>query len=118
MINGISTVSPLLGLAGTVWGRMHSFNVLASNSAMGRAELLAGGISLALVATASGLAIAIVAASSYYFLLGRVDRLIQEMDVLANQFVSHVAGGGKASEGAGGPVSRPRVVPAREQASG
>jgi biopolymer transport protein ExbB len=78
--------------------------------------MLAEGISLALVATATGLAIAIVAAASYYFLLGRVDRLIQDMDILANQFVSHVAAGGKGSENVG--HVRPRVVPAREQASG
>src|SRR3990170_595616 len=41
VVNGISTVSPLLGLAGTVWGMMHAFNVIATNSAMGRAEMLA-----------------------------------------------------------------------------
>ena len=54
VVNGISTVSPLLGLAGTVWGMMHAFSIIATNSAMGRAEMLAGGISVALVTTASG----------------------------------------------------------------
>ena len=117
-LNGLATLAPLLGLFGTVIGMIEAFHALSKHTGAGKTEMLAEGISLALVATASGLAIAIVAASSYYFLLGRVDRLIQQMDVLANQFVSHVAAAGKASEGPGAPVSRPRVVPAREQASG
>ena len=80
VVNGISTVSPLLGLAGTVWGMMHAFNVIATNSAMGRAEMLAGGISVALVTTASGLMVAIPAMVLYMFFAGRVDSLIMEID--------------------------------------
>ena len=79
-MNGISTVSPLLGLAGTVWGMMHAFNVIATNSAMGRAEMLAGGISVALVTTASGLMVAIPAMVLYMFFAGRVDSLVMEID--------------------------------------
>ena len=48
VLNGVSTVSPLLGLLGTVWGMIQSFNVIATSPAMGRAEMLAGGISVAL----------------------------------------------------------------------
>jgi biopolymer transport protein ExbB len=80
VINGISTVSPLLGLAGTVWGMMTAFNTIASNSAAGRAEMLAGGISLALVTTASGLMVAIPAMVLYMFFAGRVDTLVMEID--------------------------------------
>lgn len=80
VINGISTVSPLLGLAGTVWGMMSAFNTIANNSAAGRAEMLAGGISLALVTTASGLMIAIPAMVLYMFFAGRVDTLVMEID--------------------------------------
>src|SRR5262245_63101399 len=36
VINGVSTVSPLLGLLGTVWGMMQAFNVIAASPAMGR----------------------------------------------------------------------------------
>ena len=115
-LNGMATLAPLLGLFGTVIGMIEAFYALSQHAGAGKTERLAEGISLALVATASGLAIAIVAAASYYFLLGRVERLIQEMDMLANQFVNHVAVGGKASEILG--PTRPRVVPAREQASG
>src|SRR5262245_42430979 len=80
VINGISTVSPLLGLAGTVWGMMSAFNTIATNSAAGRAEMLASGISLALVTTASGLMIAIPAMVLYMYFAGRVDSLVMEID--------------------------------------
>ena len=44
LFNGISSVGPLMGLLGTVLGMIASFNAITSNSAMGKAELLAGGI--------------------------------------------------------------------------
>ena len=87
VVNGISTVSPLLGLAGTVWGMMHAFNVIATNSAMGRAEMLAGGISVALVTTAAGLMVAIPAMILYLFFVGRVDGLVMEIDCHGQELV-------------------------------
>src|SRR5688500_10722815 len=44
LFNGISSVAPLMGLLGTVLGMITSFNAITSASAMGKAELLAGGI--------------------------------------------------------------------------
>lgn len=91
VMNGISTVSPLLGLAGTVWGMMHAFNVIATNSAMGRAEMLAGGISVALVTTASGLMVAIPAMVLYMFFVGRVDSLVMEIDEHGQELVNLIS---------------------------
>jgi biopolymer transport protein ExbB len=91
VINGISTVSPLLGLAGTVWGMMHAFNTIATNSAMGRAEMLAGGISVALVTTASGLMVAIPAMVLYMYFVGRVDSLVMEIDSVGQELVNLVS---------------------------
>jgi biopolymer transport protein ExbB len=91
VINGISTVSPLLGLAGTVWGMMHAFNTIATNSAMGRAEMLAGGISVALVTTASGLMVAIPAMVLYMFFVGRVDSLVMEIDEHGQELVNLIS---------------------------
>jgi biopolymer transport protein ExbB len=113
-LNGLATLAPLLGLFGTVIGMIEAFHALSQPTGGGKTERLAEGISLALVATASGLAVAIVAAASYYFLLGRVDRLVQRMDLLSNEVVDHVAADARAAEKA---APRPRVVPAREQAS-
>jgi biopolymer transport protein ExbB len=66
---------------------MHAFSIIATNSAMGRAEMLAGGISVALVTTASGLMVAIPAMVLYMFFVGRVDSLVMEIDRRGQQLV-------------------------------
>ncbi|HEX3602142.1 MAG TPA: MotA/TolQ/ExbB proton channel family protein [Lacipirellulaceae bacterium] len=94
VLNGISTVSPLLGLLGTVWGMIQAFNVLASSPAMGRTELLAGGISVALITTATGLLVAIPAFIFYLFFVGRVDGLIMEIDHQGQELVNLISNEG------------------------
>jgi biopolymer transport protein ExbB len=88
---GIATVGPLLGLMGTVLGMIQTFNVIAVADALGRPELLAGGIAKALLNTAGGLAIAIPASIFYVFFVSRVDRLVIEIDTLAQEVVNVVA---------------------------
>jgi biopolymer transport protein ExbB len=84
---GISTVGPLLGLMGTVLGMIQTFNAIATHDALGRAELLAGGIAKALLNTAGGLAVAIPASICYVFFLSRADRLVIDIDALSQQVV-------------------------------
>lgn len=91
VLNGVSTVSPLLGLLGTVGGMIQAFNVIASSPAMGRAEMLAGGISIALVTTASGLLVAIPALVFYLFFVGRVDGLIMDIDRYGQDLVNLIS---------------------------
>lgn len=91
VINGISTVSPLLGLLGTVWGMMESFNVIATSPATGRAEMMAGGISVAMITTAAGLSIAIPALIFYLYFVGRVDGLIMEIDHEGQELVNLIS---------------------------
>jgi biopolymer transport protein ExbB len=91
VLNGVSTVAPLLGLLGTVWGMIQAFNVIASSPAMGRAEMLAGGISVALITTASGLLVAIPALVFYLFFVGRVDGLIMEIDRCGQDLVNLIS---------------------------
>ena len=83
--------APLLGLLGTVWGMIQSFNVIAAASAIGRAEMLAGGISLALVTTAAGLCVAIPALTFYLYFVGRVDRLVMEIDHHGQELVNLIS---------------------------
>ena len=91
LFNGISTISPLLGLLGTVLGMIRAFNAIATADAMGRPELLAAGISQALLTTAAGLSVAIPALIAYLFFVGRVDRLIMEIDALGQQLVGLIS---------------------------
>jgi biopolymer transport protein ExbB len=91
LFNGIATLTPLLGLLGTVFGMISSFNAIATADAMGRPELLAGGISQALITTAAGLTVAIPALTAYLWFVGRVDRLIIDIDALGQQVVECIA---------------------------
>lgn len=91
VINGVATVTPLIGLLGTVWGMLQSFNDIAQAGAMGKTSQLASGIALALVTTAAGLIIAIPSLISYMYLSGRVDSLVIEMDQLAQSVVERVS---------------------------
>ncbi len=94
LFNGISTICPLLGLLGTVVGMIQAFNAIAGAQAMGRPELLAGGISQALLTTASGLTVAIPAIVAHLHFSGRVDRLVMDIDALSQQVVNAVASDG------------------------
>jgi len=105
VFNAVSTISPLLGLLGTVFGMIKAFNDISTSSAMGRPELLAGGISEALITTAAGLTIAIPALVCYLYFLSRVDQLITELDALGQDVVAKISAEGLQS--AGQPKPRP-----------
>jgi len=105
VFNAVSTISPLLGLLGTVFGMIKAFNDISTSSAMGRPELLAGGISEALITTAAGLTIAIPALVCYLYFLSRVDQLITELDALGQDVVTRISAEGLQS--AGQPKPRP-----------
>ncbi len=81
------SVSPFIGLFGTVWGIMISFeriNVLRSASL----ESVAPGIAEALIATAVGLFAAVPAVIAYNYFLGRIKDLISDMDDYSMEFLT------------------------------
>lgn len=90
----VSTISPLLGLLGTVFGMISAFNAIANADAMGRPEMLAGGISEALITTAAGLSVAIPAIMAHLFFISRVDRLVIEIDAIGQEVVNAIASDG------------------------
>ncbi len=94
IFNGVATLSPLLGLLGTVVGMIRSFNAIAGADAMGRPELLAGGISEALITTAAGLSLAIPALALHLFFISRVDQLTMELDERGHQLVELISAEG------------------------
>jgi biopolymer transport protein ExbB len=87
----VSTISPLLGLIGTVFGMIRLFNGISMTEAMGKAELLAAGISEALFTTAAGLMLAVPAMCIYVYFLGRVDRLSIDIDGLSQEFADMIS---------------------------
>lgn len=85
----IGMLSPMVGLLGTVLGIIKSFGTLASNvSPNARPMLLAGGVSEALVATATGLIIGITSMAFYSLFRGRVQGLISDLEIAS----SHILG--------------------------
>jgi biopolymer transport protein ExbB len=91
LFNAVAQMSPLLGLLGTVFGMIHLFNDIATSDAMGRTELLASGISEALLTTAAGLSVAIPALCIYLFFVSRVDRLLVDIDNLGQEVVGAIS---------------------------
>ena len=91
LFNAVATISPLMGLLGTVFGMIRLFDAISTSDAMGRTELLAAGISEALLCTAAGLLIAIPALCFYLLFLGRVERLLMEMDSLGQDLVELIS---------------------------
>ena len=81
----IASISPLLGLLGTVTGIIRAFNAVMLGG-MGDPRLLAGGISEALITTAGGLAVAIPAFIAYRYLRGKVERIVIDMEKIAVTF--------------------------------
>lgn len=91
LFNAVATISPLLGLLGTVFGLIRLFNAISTADAMGRTELLAGGISEAMLTTAAGLAIAIPAMCFYVLFTAKVERLLMEIDGHAQELVGLIS---------------------------
>lgn len=78
LLSAIVTVSPLLGLLGTVLGMISTFSVL--NLQSGQPSAISGGVGEALIATASGLCVAVMAFLCHVYFTHRLDRLITDME--------------------------------------
>ena len=87
----IASVSPLLGLLGTVIGMIKVFTAITS-AGVGNPAVLAGGISEALITTAAGLSVAIPSLMFHRYLTGRVDQLVVMMEEQALKMVAVMHG--------------------------
>jgi biopolymer transport protein ExbB/TolQ len=80
---------PFIGLLGTVWGVMSTFaGIAASNSASLTA--MAPGVAAALVATVTGLLVAIPAMFAYNFMVTTVRAITQELDGFASRYANQI----------------------------
>ena len=75
----IASVSPLLGLLGTVFGMIEMFLQILTTG-LGDANQLAGGIGQALISTAAGLCVAIPAVIFHRYFRGRIAEYVVEME--------------------------------------
>ena len=79
------TISPLLGLLGTVTGMIGSFSILDSGAG---ASAITGGVGEALIATASGLCVAIMAFIVYTIFSHRLDSIINQIENMCVNIVT------------------------------
>ncbi len=93
----IASITPLLGLLGTVIGMIKVFTAITAQG-VGNPTVLAGGISEALITTAAGLSVAIPSLMFYRYFRGRVDMLVIKMEEEALKLVEVIHGEREASE--------------------
>ena len=99
VFHAISNVAPLIGLLGTVIGMIQAFEVISTQDSIGRPELLAAGISTALLTTAGGLCVAIPAYLAYMYFSSKSDRLLGEIDKLCQRVVDSISAEGLENSG-------------------
>ena len=89
----IGSLAPMVGLLGTVIGMIKAFLEISGGEKQGVRQMgLAEGVSEALIATACGLAISIVALSFYSFFRGRVQKYIGELEAASTHLVALLHG--------------------------
>ncbi len=91
----IGTISPMIGLFGTVHGMIRSFHYIAVGGGTPDPNKLAEGISTALLTTLLGLAIAIPAIAAYNILRNRVERLSLEVGITSEGLMNRFENIGK-----------------------
>ena len=90
----VATVSPLLGLLGTVLGVMNSFIGVAS-SGSANISAIAPGVAEALITTVAGLVAAIPAAIAYNYFTTRLNLFMSELEGFSSEFIGTLAREGK-----------------------
>lgn len=87
-LDTIITIAPLLGLLGTVTGMIRAFHVVGDPSSLNGPSAITGGVAEALIATATGLTIAIVTVVGYNALGERVKEAVAAMEGAANEILA------------------------------
>ncbi len=77
-LNVIVTMAPLLGLLGTISGMISAFSVF--NIQEGQAHAITGGVGEALIATATGLCVAIISLAIHAYFTQRIDNIVTDME--------------------------------------
>ena len=84
-LQDIAVIAPMVGLLGTVLGMIKSFMGLNAESATPRPTVIASGVSMALITTAAGLIIGILAMIIYSFFRARINKILTELENNCNK---------------------------------
>lgn len=94
-LNLLATVSgaaPMIGFLGTVTGMIQAFIAIAQEEGMVSPKLLSAGIYEAMITTAAGLAVGIVAYLGYNYLVVQVSKLVHNMEYASIEFIELLQG--------------------------
>ena len=97
-LDTIITIAPLLGLLGTVTGMIRAFHVIATKTGISTPTAITGGVAEALIATATGLAIAIVTLVGYNWLADKAKVIVSEMEASGTRLVNILSSGEEAQD--------------------
>ena len=86
-MSNVGAIAPLLGLLGTVWGMIGAFAAIALDNSQVKGLTMALNVSEAMITTAAGLLLAIPSLLMYYYLRGRVIKVVAMVESQANEFV-------------------------------
>ena len=91
LLSTIVTAAPMLGILGTVIGIIRSFELLGGDATITDPNQVSGGIAEALITTAAGLVVALVALFPYMLFQGRQERAIGRLESLATAAIAGLA---------------------------
>ena len=97
-LDTIITIAPLLGLLGTVTGMISAFHVIAAKSGISTPTAITGGVAEALIATATGLAIAIFTLVGYNNIQDRIRSIVAEIETKGSAMVNIIVEAGEGSD--------------------
>lgn len=86
-MSNVGAIAPLLGLLGTVWGMIGAFSAIALDNSRVKGLTMALNVSEAMITTAAGLLLAIPALLMFYYLRGRVIKVVALVESQASEFV-------------------------------
>jgi biopolymer transport protein ExbB len=87
LLGTIAGAAPMLGFLGTVVGMIQAFMAMAQETNQISPKLLSGGIYEAMITTAAGLVVGIIANLGYNYFLARIQKATHRIEHTANQFV-------------------------------
>lgn len=92
LLGTIAGAAPMLGFLGTVLGMIQAFMAMAQTTGQVSPQLLSGGIYQAMVTTAAGLIVGIIAYVGYNYILTKIQQAAQRIEHTSNQFLDIIRG--------------------------
>lgn len=89
VLETIVTAAPLLGLMGTIVGMMHAFQIIGGSGVVNPTGVT-GGVAQALIATAVGLLIALIALFGFNYFSRLQSQTMDEMERLGTRLIDHI----------------------------